>query len=212
MRFHCLAGLLLSLSGLLLYGLIFGFQKDLDEARVTIQKESVQSTSNLRKIRKAPELHTYINKAIIDRSQKSLPSPIGPAIDNHEVIDPSQVVTNDNEVYDEDDKDYWCRSVPLLFETNPIRCLYPNACFGCNGPIIVPEIETAIPMCANGMKSQLYHVECCPSYYNGSVDCPRAEDCFHAKAVPPDHCSCNDRSDCKMVQLGEKIECVCVQQ
>ena len=207
MRFHLIAGTLLALSGLLLYWLIFGFERDLHEARETIRQESVASTQNIEKLRKAPELHTFINKALVDRSNQDFPNSIRKT--EPEIIQPSVVEENQTFESQLDGGTYWCRNVPLLMETEPVKCVYPDACYGCEGAIIPPEVENAIPLCVNGTKSQLYHVECCPNFNNDAIECPGAEACFKAENIPQDQCSCGDSPNCKLKQVGEKIDCVC---
>ncbi len=208
MKFHLIV---ISLAGAciyLLYLFIFGFKSELAEARHTIRQESVQSVRNSTKINEKPELKPFINKALQEPSrtlERSTPDPvISPETKEDYLAVNPEVFTSRL-----DEKDYWCRNVNLVLDSQPVKCMYPDACFGCTGPIIPPEVPTARPICADGSESQLYHVECCPSLSGSGPSCPSVEQCFNAELVPAGGCQCNDSPNCHLESTNGTVECVC---
>jgi hypothetical protein len=208
MKFHLLAGSLLLISGFLVYLLLFGLHSDLQSARVKIQKESVKSLREEKKVQAQDKFAPYINKTLVNPE----PKPSLQKAEASEISDPTPPsIQPPLEERKDDEKNYWCRPVPVRVETNPVKCVYPDACYGCNGPIIRPEYEGAVPLCADGTNSQLYHVECCPNFSRGNLECPSNEACFQAENPPNDFCSCNDQPECRLVDIGGKIQCACIQ-
>ncbi len=212
MKFHWVASALFAASLYLVYLLIYGFQTELRNARPQIQQEAVKALKQEKKIKSSAPMSEYINKNLIIQ-----PKPQPTKEDKVQVAEVPRENSNamdDTEPalrYGQDGSDYWCRPVPVAIETSPVKCRYQNSCYGCQGPIIRPEVADATPLCANGSMSQLYDVECCPQFNNGMVECPSASSCFHAANPPSDFCSCNDRAECKLVEIGSKIQCVCIQ-
>lgn len=207
MRFHFVALIMLAVCGYLLHLLLVGFRDDLKAAKVTIQKEGVRAVT-VEKVwkNKDDELKPFINKNLLDKPQHSrMMADVERAASDGPNVDP---LTEPREMALEG-KNYWCKSVPLILEKNPVKCLYPSACFGCDGPIIRPEIESAAPLCENGVAAQLFNVECCPKFARGLVDCPPPEQCFHDDTVPQDFCSCNGRADCKLIDVAGTVQCMC---
>lgn len=201
---------MMSVTIYLVYLLIYGFQSDMEEARPKIRKESVTALRETKVVQPHDQLSAYINKNLI---QKNALAQTEPAQNTRLTDAPVVPMNTDPEIRTtQDGKSYWCRSVPVVVQTDPVICQYPDACFGCNGPIIRPEVESAAPLCADGSMSELYHVECCPSSFaNGVAECPSAEQCFQAESPPQDFCSCGDRPDCRLVKIGPQIQCVCIQ-
>ncbi|MDB5038885.1 MAG: hypothetical protein JWQ35_2413 [Bacteriovoracaceae bacterium] len=208
MKFHLLAGAMLLFTGYLVYALVFGLHSDLETARNQIKKESVISLRTEKKVQQEDHYAPFINKTLVQHAKViAQKAEARPSTSDER---PTMQFAEATEVK-AGEKDYWCRSVPVKLEKDPVKCLYPDACYGCDGPIIRPEYENAVPLCANGSQSQLFHVECCPSFNHGSVECPSDEACFQAENVPNDFCSCNDRPDCRLVSIGAQIQCVCIQ-
>lgn len=204
MRFHFVAGTLVAISGLLVYLLLFGLHSDLESARVQIRKESVKSLREEKKIDSQDRYAPYINKALVRQE----PRPVAQIAETLTEQRPSDYSEQRSDL----ERNYWCRNVSVTIETNPVKCIYPDACFGCAGPIIRPEVEGALPLCADGNQSQLYHVECCPSFHHGVIECPANDSCFRAENPPSDYCSCDNRPECRLVQMGDKVQCVCIQE
>lgn len=212
MKVHLITVSLFAVCCYLFYLIIFGLKDDLAGARNTIRKESVASATNNKKIQNRPELKTYINKALAEAKPASSIEEPSPMTSDSRVTElPSEAPAQIDGAFRSslEEKDYWCRNTALNLEGNPAKCVYADACFGCKGAIIPPEITQATPLCADGSESNMYHVECCPFYGSEGASCPSVEACFNAESVPSDGCSCNDRADCKLVQIHDKIECSC---
>jgi hypothetical protein len=207
MKFHVIVGAILCISGYLVYALLFGLHSDLENARQQIQIESVKSLREDKKIRANDQYAGYINQTLVQPEPKPLAQKAEAPVSRTEeapVLPPAEA----EERY-LGEKNFWCKPVPVRLETNPVKCLYSDSCYGCDGPIIRPDFDGVVPLCANGQRSQLFHVECCPNFMHGVAECPSSEECFRADNVPKDFCSCNNRPECHLASIGSSIQCAC---
>lgn len=205
MKFHLLAAGLLGLIGLLVWKLLTGFESDLESKRPQIVRESFQRLSRTNSIPLQESDKKYFNPQVDQVLKHQSAAPKASLTPTAEDLTTERLNGND----------YWCRpSTPPERSITPIKCVYPNACYGCdNANIIKPEFEGAQPFCSDGSISRIYHVECCPSgLTDGQLDCPSIQECFHADDIPDNTCSCNDRPNCHYVAVGPRIECQCADE
>jgi len=211
LKFHIIAGSLLVASIAVIYLILVGVQSDFDRASAQIRKETFESFKAHRNQPKPTVVETVY-------SQSDQPTPVF----NEKPVKASAQVVSRVSAKDEpeglivekiDNTEYWCREAPVQRIKNPVKCYYPSSCYGCeNSHVIPPEVQSAIPFCDNGQQAALFSIECCPSgLTGGDMECPSARECLHADAVPKDFCSCQNRSDCKMMPIGDEVQCVCIQ-
>lgn len=214
MKFHVLAGVLLFGVIGLIYFIATGVQRDFAEARTQIHEEAVKTVQKKR------------SEHLNGRSQESAQAPV----DEKKVLNPNvfkQPVAQVAEATRHEEpppsgimlerignNEYWCRDgMEPRKETKPVRCYYSGACYGCVGSTVIPpDSEDVIPMCDNGSPAEIFSIECCPRYAAGTdFQCPSARECLHADAVPESYCTCNNRPDCRYVDIAGQIQCVCIQ-
>lgn len=211
MKFHLIAGALLIASVAMIYFILAGVQSEFDQASAQIKKETFESF----KAHRAQNKPTVVEKVY---AQDNMPTPVF----NDRPVKASAQVVSRLSAADEpaglivekiDDTEYWCRESPVQKLKNPVKCYYPSSCYGCkDSHVIPPEVQTAIPFCDDGRQAALFSIECCPNGLNGGdIECPSARECLHADAVPADFCSCQNRSDCKLMPIADQVQCVCIQ-
>jgi hypothetical protein len=211
LKFHVIAGSLLIASVVMIYLILAGVQSDFEQASSQIKKETFESFKAHRDNKRSTVVETVYEqkeepaKVFNDRQGKASAQVVSrlSAADEPQGLIVEKI----------DGTEYWCREAPVQKLHSPVKCLYPSSCFGCeNSHLIPPEVEAAVPFCDNGRQAALFSIECCPSGISGSdFDCPSARECLHADAVPKDFCTCQNRSDCKMMPIGDQIQCVCIQ-
>lgn len=215
MKFHVIAGVLLTVVLAILYFIATGVQRDFAEARSQIREEAVKTAKQKRSEHLSS---SNIDKPSDDVQKKVFnPAVFKPATSRVADAKPS---TLDSDVAGSimieriGNDEYWCREgVEPRKEKQPVRCYYSGACYGCMGSTVIPpDSDGVIPFCDNGTQAEIFSIECCPSSASGSdFQCPPARECLHADAVPETYCTCNSRPDCKYVDIGGDIQCVCIQ-
>lgn len=213
MKFHLFIAVLFALLSGVLYFLFAGVQEEFKEARPQIQKEAVRSVQQHRQkslsqmtSETTEEKHRALNPQIY---VKPTTSPADSKVAANSSAEASGImierIGND---------EFWCREGgQARKEKNPVRCYYSSTCYGCTGSTVIPpDSEGVIPFCDNGSQAEIFSIECCPDSVSGSeMECPSPRACLHAEAVPESFCTCNNRPDCKYVDIAGNLECVCIQ-
>lgn len=215
MKFHLIAGALVLTMTALVYFIFVGVQADFDEARSQIRQEVVKTaqkkrSEHLQQIQESPVVQKLDAKQVLNPVLlRPAPTRVASTNADDRPPPPSNVmierVGND---------EYWCREgTEARKETKPVRCYYSAACYGCSGSTVIPpDSEEVIPFCDNGKQAEIFSIECCPNSASGNeIECPSARECLHADAVPESYCSCNNRPDCRYVEIADQIQCVCIQ-
>jgi len=213
MKFHLIAGSLVAVVLTIVYFIATGVQRDFEEARSQIRQEAVKTVKKKRSEHltssPAPTISKVDEKKVFNPVVFKAPTRVAEATSSPPEVDPPGIMVerigND---------EYWCRDgVEPQKEKNPVRCYYSGACYGCMGSTVIPpDSEGVIPFCDNGTRAEIFSIECCPhSAGGGDMQCPLARECLHADAVPESFCTCNNRPDCRYVDIGGDIQCVCIQ-
>ncbi len=200
----------------IMYLIFSGVQADFQEARGQIHEEAVRS------VQKKRAEHLAQQRQSRDPQVTAVEVP-HPALNQEIFKAPTQVASiKESRVVDAPadimverigNDEFWCRdNVEPRKEKKPVKCAYPSACYGCVASSVIPaEAEGVIPFCDNGRQAEIFSIECCPSSVSESdFECPGPRECLHADAVPESHCSCDNRPDCRYIEIGGKIQCLCI--
>jgi len=215
MKFHLIAGALAGLLITIVYYIFVGVQADFDEARSQIREEAVRT------VQKKRSEHLNQKASEVAESKLDEKKVLNPAVFKSPPVQLASTKSDDRAPAPVDimierigNDEYWCREgVEPRKETKPVRCYYSAACYGCTGSTVIPpDSQDVVPFCDNGRQSEIFSIECCPSSASGAeMECPSARECLHADAVPESYCSCNNRPDCRYVDIANQIQCVCIQ-